>query len=225
MGTTGSTTGTAPTSRTTGRTGRSTRSTRRTGSALAAVLLLGGVVPATAATASQVPTGALSASAGTAGVSCGVTWGSLEKARSDSHVGDGTITNVRAGRHTCFDRVVVDVAGIAASKVGYRVRYVDTVTQPGSGQPVPLDGGARMQVDVTVPAYDSSGEPTYSPKNRNRVVDVSGYDTLRQVAIAGSYEGQTTFGVGVRARLPMRVFVLDGPGSGSRLVVDVAHRW
>lgn len=30
---------------------------------------------------------------------------------------------------------------------------------------------------------------------------------------------------GVRARLPFRVFVLDGPGSGSRLVVDVAHRW
>ncbi|WP_425600055.1 AMIN-like domain-containing (lipo)protein [Ornithinimicrobium sufpigmenti] len=176
-------------------------------------------------TSSHVPTGATSASAGTAGVSCGVTWGSLEKARSDSHVGDGTITNVRSGRHTCFDRVVVDIAGVAAGKVGYRVRYVDTVSEPGSGRPVPLDGGARMQVDVTVPAYDSSGEPTYSPKDRARVVDVTGYDTLRQVAIAGSYEGQTTFGVGVRARLPMRVLVLDGPGSGSRLLIDVAHRW
>jgi hypothetical protein len=29
----------------------------------------------------------------------------------------------------------------------------------------------------------------------------------------------------VRARLPFRVFVLRGPGSGSRLVIDVAHRW
>ncbi|ADG76293.1 hypothetical protein Cfla_3416 [Cellulomonas flavigena DSM 20109] len=33
------------------------------------------------------------------------------------------------------------------------------------------------------------------------------------------------FGLGVRARLPFRAFVLAGPGSGSRLVVDVAHQW
>lgn len=186
---------------------------------LAALVMLGGVGPA--ATAVPAP----SAWAAGAGTSCGVQWGSLEKARSDHHVGDGTITDVRSGRHTCFDRVVVDVAGIAAGEIGYRVRYVDTVTQPGSGLPVPLAGGARMQVDVTVPAYDSSGRPTYSPTERSAVVDVRGYDTLRQVAIAGSFEGQTTFGVGVRARLPMRVFVLDGPGRGSRLVIDVAHRW
>jgi hypothetical protein len=32
-------------------------------------------------------------------------------------------------------------------------------------------------------------------------------------------------GLGVRARLPFRVFKLDGPGEGSRLVIDVAHQW
>jgi hypothetical protein len=32
-------------------------------------------------------------------------------------------------------------------------------------------------------------------------------------------------GLGVRARLPFRVFTLDGPGSMSRLVIDVAHHW
>ena len=35
----------------------------------------------------------------------------------------------------------------------------------------------------------------------------------------------TGIGLGVRARLPYRVFVLDGSGGGSRLVIDVAHRW
>jgi hypothetical protein len=50
------------------------------------------------------------------------------------------------------------------------------------------------------------------------------------VVSAGSFEGYTTFGIGVRARLPFRVFVLDGRGSGgpnvgSRLVVDIAHNW
>ena len=39
------------------------------------------------------------------------------------------------------------------------------------------------------------------------------------------HESQATIGLGVRARLPFRVFTLTGPGSGSRLVVDVAHRW
>jgi hypothetical protein len=54
---------------------------------------------------------------------------------------------------------------------------------------------------------------------------VSGYRTFRQAAWAGTYEGQTTIGVGVRARLPMRVFVLNGPGGERHLVVDVAHSW
>ena len=54
---------------------------------------------------------------------------------------------------------------------------------------------------------------------------MAGYSTFRQVAWAGSFEGQTTVGLGVRARLPFRVFALTGPGTGSRLVIDVAHRW
>jgi len=42
--------------------------------------------------------------------------------------------------------------------------------------------------------------------------------------VAGSSEGQTTVGVGVRARLPFRAVVLE-TATGSKLVVDVAHRW
>lgn len=156
---------------------------------------------------------------------CGITWGSMSKSDPDSRIGDGTVTNLRSGRHDCFDRIVIDLAGVPAGRVGYSVAYVDTVRSPGSGKAVPLLGGAKLQVRVTVPAYDSQGRPTYSPDNRSKVVDVTGYRTLRQVALAGSFEGETTVGVGVRARLPYRVLLLDGPGSGSRLVVDVAHRW
>jgi len=56
------------------------------------------------------------------------------------------------------------------------------------------------------------------------VANVAGYRSFRQIAFAGSFEGQTTFGVGVRTRLPFRVFAVSGPG-GVKLVVDVAHRW
>ena len=99
------------------------------------------------------------------------------------------------------------------------------MTQDGSGAPVPLAGGAFLQVVVHAPAYDANGNLTYDPANDARIVNVRGFRTFRQVANAGSFEGQTTFGLGVRARLPFRVFLLAGPGAGSRVVIDVAHRW
>ncbi|MEV6389983.1 AMIN-like domain-containing (lipo)protein [Nocardia xishanensis] len=151
---------------------------------------------------------------------CGLDWGSLDK----SNPGHSTapITNVRSGRHQCFDRLVIDVAGPVT---GYRAAYVGSVTMDASGAPVPLRGDAFLSVTVHAPAYDDAGNGTYQPDDRGELARVGGYQTLRQVAWAGSFEGQTTFGVGVRARLPFRVYTLDGPGAGSRVVLDVAHFW
>ncbi|MEV6277467.1 hypothetical protein [Nocardia sp. NPDC051832] len=151
---------------------------------------------------------------------CGLVWGSLDK--SVPYGSTAPVTNIRSGRHQCYDRLVVDLAGPVS---GYRVGYVDRVTQDGSGAPVPLRGGAFLNVAVYAPAYDNAGNSTYHPANRTELTDVTGYSTFRQVAWAGSFEGQTTVGLGVRARLPFRVFTLDGPGNGSRVVLDVAHYW
>jgi hypothetical protein len=176
---------------------------------------------------------AVTAEAGTAGTTraaapyCGITWGSL--AKHDPAMTTAPITNLRAGRHQCFDRLVVDLgappAGTPSQHAGYGVEYVSQVTQDGSGRPVPLAGGAYLQVVVHAPAHDSAYRPTYRPVNPSRAVNVSGFSTFRQVAFAGTFEGYTTIGLGVRARLPFRVFLVSGPGSGSRLVIDVAHRW
>ena len=151
---------------------------------------------------------------------CGITWGSTAKTAPTHSTAPST--DVRSGRHECFDRLVIDARG---SVSGYRVAYVGQVSQPGSGTGVPLRGGARLAVTVLAPAYDAGGRATYSPADRSAVVDVAGYSTFRQVALAGSFEGRTTLGLGVRARLPVRVTVLPGPGAGSRVVVDVAHHW
>jgi hypothetical protein len=78
---------------------------------------------------------------------------------------------------------------------------------------------------VHTPAYDGNGAATYDPADDAEAVDVTGYSTFRQVAWAHSFEGSSTVGLGVRARLPFRVLVLDGPGDGSRVAVDVAHAW
>ena len=73
-------------------------------------------------------------------------------------------------------------------------------------------------------AYDSRGRATYDPRSKLNAVDVTSFRTFRQIAFAGSFEGQSTFGIGTRARLPMRAFITPTTG-GSRLVVDVAHTW
>ncbi len=152
---------------------------------------------------------------------CGIVWGSL--AKGSSTMSSSPLVNIRSGRHACYDRLVLDVAG---KGVGYDVRYVTRFEQDGSGFVVPVNAAGKIQIIARVPAYDvNTGRPTYLPANELQVVDVGGYSTFRQVVWLQSFEGQTTVGLGVRARLPFRVFVLDGPGSGSRLVVDVAHRW
>lgn len=153
---------------------------------------------------------------------CEAEWGSLVKQR-ERYTGK-QIISIRSGRHECFDRLVIDVNGSGKGRPGHQVRYVERVRKDGSGARVPLRGGAKLRVIVNAPAYDDDGL-TYRPGKWRELVDVDGYRTFRQVAWAGTFEGQTTIGLGVRARLPMRAFVLNGPDGGHRVVVDVAHRW
>jgi hypothetical protein len=173
------------------------------------------LVAATAAALIPATATASTATASTAPY-CGITWGS--GAKSAPATSRGTLNNVRSGQQTCYDRLVLDVG--AAS--GYRVQYVPAVYDDPTGNPVPLRGGAYLQVIADNPNYDDAGHLTYFPANRAEVVTVTGYRTFRQVAWAGSFEGQSGLGVGVRARLPFRVLVLSGP---PRIVVDVAHQW
>jgi hypothetical protein len=153
---------------------------------------------------------------------CGITWGSLTK-----HNGHGPgfpptpLTALTAGQHPCYDRLVFTLNGPAA---GYNLHYGPVLTQ-GQGLALPLRGGASLDIVLYAPTYDRNGVPTYHPANPANLVNVSGFRTFRQVAVGGSFEGYTTIGLGVRARLPFRVFALPGPGHQSRIVVDVAHQW
>jgi len=165
--------------------------------------------------------GLTTAASASAAPYCGIVWGSLTK--SGSVEAAPNLTGVRAGRHDCYDRLVLDLRG--GSSAGFHVSYVDAVYTAASGALVPLRGVARLQIVVHASSYDVNGQRTYTPAKPSELANVAGYQTFRQVAFAGSFEGQTTLGLGVRARLPVRAFVLAGPGDGSRLVVDVAHFW
>lgn len=167
-----------------------------------------------------VPAGATAATT-TQTTACPTGWGSLAKTRSAAT--SESVTNIRTGRHACFDRMVVDVPGAGTRGLGYSVRYVDRIYQDGSGNYVPVGGGARLEVRVAAPAYDvDTGKPTYPARAGQRLpgVDLTGYRTFRDARFIGSFEGDTQIGLGVRARLPFRVWVAT-----DRVVVDVAHNW
>ncbi|WP_460062711.1 AMIN-like domain-containing (lipo)protein [Streptomyces sp. YKOK-I1] len=171
--------------------------------------------------AAAVPAVAAPAAAPRAAAACPTGWGSLDKTNWAGT--SESITDVRTGRHDCYDRFVVDVPGATAAHLGYTVHYVDQLIGDPSGEPIPVGGGAILEVVVRAPAYDpDTGASTYPARTGQHLpgVDLTGYRTFRDTRFGGSFEGQTQFGLGVRARLPFRVLQLDG-----HLVVDVAHTW
>ena len=184
------------------------------------------LVVAVCALAVTLVAGAAQATTASAGPYCGITWGSLLKSSPETTA--ASITNARVGRHECWDRLVIDLNTQPAA--GYRVYYADSFWAEGSGDPQPVAGGAILRVVAQAPAYNLYGERTVPWTVGTHIVTPSqfsagGFRTFRDLVYGGSFEGQTAFGLGVRARLPFRVFKLDGPGEGHRLVIDVAHLW
>jgi hypothetical protein len=185
------------------------------GLAVLAAGLAGGAGTAGATTTTRTATSAVAAPY------CGITWGSA--AKSGGALSTAPLLTTRTGRHTCYDRVVFEFDGPVN---GYSVAYGETYTE-GAGQRLSpyTAGGALIAVSLRAPAHDGDYTATYRHRTGDHVVNVLGYRTLRDMVFGGSFEGYTTFAVGVRARLPFRVFVLAGPGTHSRIVLDVAHQW
>src|SRR4051794_38702793 len=77
---------------------------------------------------------------------CGITWGSLPESAGTLDPTAASITDVRAGRHTCYDRLVVDLAN-APGWASYSVAY-GAVLGEGSGQPIPVAGGASLAITL-----------------------------------------------------------------------------
>ncbi|MEE2061195.1 AMIN-like domain-containing (lipo)protein [Rhodococcus artemisiae] len=137
-----------------------------------------------------------------------------------SPAGDGaklTVTDIRTGRHDGFDRVVYELGGEGTP--GWRVGYVDEAVQDGSGNEIPLAGGAVIQVLIDGSAYpfDSGVEPYSGP---NPVLGSPGGSVV-EVNGSGVFEGVTQSFIGVSApETPFSVSALTDP---TRLVIDVAN--
>lgn len=181
---------------------------RRIAVAATMALLTGaGLISSTAGAAVAAPSASRAAS-------CTQHWGTGAK-----HAGvmvQAQVRAVRAGQHTCFDRLVIDIG--RGAKPGYRARYVHQIVQDPSGKVIPVRGHAKLLITVMAPAASTF------PANGRHLADVSGFSALRQIVGAGSFEGLTSIGAGIRAKLPFRVFeVRDQVHRTTRLVIDVAH--
>ncbi len=155
---------------------------------------------------------ALGAAAATAGAL--PPFGTAPRTRTAAH---GTVqaelVRVAVGRHAAFDRIVFRFTG---GTPGFRVRYVARVIQDGSGLPIALRGRRFLSI-VFDPAR--AHPPSGAGLNVPRAV-IPLFPTLRQLKLAGDFEGVVSFGAGLSKRAGFRVFTLTGP---RRVVVDVAH--
>jgi hypothetical protein len=173
--------------------------------------------PATAAPTTQASaTGLSAASAAQHRAGCSLHWGTNAKHRGSSAITVATrVQAVRAGKHGCFDRLVIDMSG--GKRPPFSAQYVKRIVADPSGKVLKVRGHAKILITVRGPAGKH-----YHP-NAVNLTDVSGFKTFRQARGAGSFERVTSIGLGVRAKLPFRVFELGSSQSGWRIVIDVAH--
>jgi hypothetical protein len=129
-------------------------------------------------------------------------------------VGSPKLVTLRAGHHTGYDRVVFQLDGPIPSY--YSVRYVPVVRLDGSGDPLRLRGAAFLEVVIRAPTHDEHYRPVLTPTRLR-----PDFPTLREVNAPGSFEGQTTAGIGVAYRVPFRVLELANP---TRIVIDLKTR-
>lgn len=125
-----------------------------------------------------------------------------------------TVTDIRIGRHTGFDRVVFEVDGTGTP--GWDARYVDDPASQGSGDPVDVEGEAALQVTLTgigLP-HDTGVEEWSGPDP----LSISETRTVTEVAWDATFEGQSVAFIGTTTEAPFRVFLLEDP---VRVVVEV----
>lgn len=126
--------------------------------------------------------------------------------------GQAELYRIDAACHASYDRFVIRAR---SGTPRYDVRYVSKIVADGSGDTVSLQGTKRLRVQIhNARAHTQSGG-VLLPNVKTPLCS-----NLRQLKLAGDFEGVVTFGLGLRRRTGFRVFRLTDP---TRVVIDVAH--
>jgi hypothetical protein len=123
--------------------------------------------------------------------------------------------------NACYDRAEFTING--SVRVGFVADWTVGLSADPSGQHIPMDASAILQAVIRAPAqgYDMSG---HQPgKQLAAIGDVVGGKgrVIREVKFAGSFESQSTFGIGLDQRRPFRVTTRTQDGY-TYVAVDIA---
>ena len=129
----------------------------------------------------------------------------------------GPIDAVRVGRHSCFDRLVIDFAGPLP---GWSVKYKDAFVQDASGRNLPFRGAKVMEVVLDTNAHNiNTGRPTVTRASLPR----PNFPEFKDLIFGADFEGQVQLGVGVNRVRPFRIFTLPGARGHNLWIMDVQH--
>ncbi|WP_448851510.1 AMIN-like domain-containing (lipo)protein [Corynebacterium sp. 335C] len=124
------------------------------------------------------------------------------------------VTDVRAGAHEGYDRIVVELSGDGLA--GYHVGYEQTPAEQGRGLPIEHPGDQALVLYVRGVGYpfelgvEDLTVGTLTPERTGAVVQVQG---------EGMFEGDAQYVISIKGeRRPFRVLHLEDP---QRIVIDV----
>ena len=147
--------------------------------------------------------------------------GSTADWNTDDDIGNGQdmvsgpIADVLPSAGSCYDTIVFRIASSEAP--GFVARYVPQVTDDPTGVPVPLFGLADLQLTIYAPV-DGASWNGYEYRTGGE------YGSLRHIKFAGSFEGVTTFGIGVKDKVPFAVeYSRDESNGTGTVIVYLAH--
>lgn len=143
-------------------------------------------------------------------------WNTLDDTSNNQNYVREDLYDVRYQTGECADEVIFYVD--TSENVTFSGRYTDSGDgqQVGSGLPVVVEGDAALQIAIHAPVavYDLFAGSGFNP-NPN-------WPALREVIFTGSFEGVTTFVIGVDHKTPFAV-EYERQGGKTQVVVRIAH--
>jgi hypothetical protein len=124
-----------------------------------------------------------------------------------------TLDDVQLTTQPCFDRITFSFSGDTLP--GFDVRYVQSITMCGSGEPVYTAGPGQIVVRFTpANAHDDAGNSTLPALSF-----LPSYPSIKEARLSCDFEAETTWVLGAEERY----YTVTASHSPAQIVVDVYH--
>lgn len=121
-------------------------------------------------------------------------------------------TDIRAGSHDSFDRVVFEFEGEGLPT--YDAAYTNEPRELGSGFPMEFPGATALDLFVHGTSLDMDPDAKYA-SDTNLGLNTG---NIADVVYGGTFEADSHYVIGLDSKRPYKAYVLENP---TRLVVDI----